>query len=298
MRRLVVALGGNALSRRGEPFDVAMMRARVAIAAAELGAIATGRELVVTHGNGPQVGWLAASAPSVPLDVIGAESEGLIGYLLEEALAGELHGKEVAALLTQVEVDPNDPAFERPTKPIGPVCSAPVPGWTMAREPGHDGLRRVVASPEPRRIREIGAVRALLAAGVVVVCAGGGGIPVVVANGVVRGAPAAVVDKDLTAALLAASIEADALVLLTDVAAVYEDWPSRSRPIAIGSPQDLRRRALPAGSMGPKVEAACRFVEATGRRACIGALGDLAAILAGDAGTAVVRELPRGSDAR
>lgn len=292
MKRVVVALGGNALSRRGEPFDVATMRARVAVAASELAAVAQEHDLVVTHGNGPQVGYLAANDPSVPLDVVGAESEGLIGYLLEEALASELGGDEVAALLTQVEVEPSDPAFERPTKPIGRVHSTPVPGWTMVREPGHDGFRRVVASPEPRRIREIPAIRALLAADLVVVCAGGGGIPVVVADGIVRGAPAAVVDKDLTAALLATAVEADILVLLTDVAAVYDDWPARTRPLAIGSPQDLRRRALPAGSMGPKVEAACRFVDATGRRACIGALGELARILAGEAGTAVVRELP------
>lgn len=284
MKRIVVALGGNALSRRGEPFDVATMRARVALAATELAGVARDHDLVVTHGNGPQVGWLASATPAVPLDVVGAESEGLIGYLLEEALASALPGKEVAALLTQVEVDARDPAFARPTKPIGLGPS--------------DADRRLVASPEPRRIRELVAIRALLRAGVVVVCAGGGGIPVIVDRGAVRGAPLAVVDKDLTASLLARDVDADVLVLLTDVAAVYDDWPSRARPIATATPQDLRARALPAGSMGPKVEAACRFVEATGRRACIGALGELARVLSGEAGTAVVRDLPRGGRTR
>lgn len=304
MKRIVVALGGNALSRRGEPFDVEAMRARLALAAAELASIADDSAIVVTHGNGPQVGFLAAEAPSIPLDVLGAESEGLIGFLLEEALSTELRGKEVATLLTQVEVDPADPAFGAPTKPIGPLYRPEVGarlagelGWTMKAEPGHDGVRRVVASPEPRRVREVTAVRALLDAGLVVVCGGGGGVPVVVDRGVVRGVPA-VVDKDLTAALLAIAVDADVLVLLTDVPAVYDDWPSRERRIALASPQELRRRALPAGSMGPKAEAACRFVEATGRSARIGALGELARILGGDAGTAVARGLLGGARMR
>lgn len=298
--RLVVALGGNALSRRGEPFDVEAMRRRVGDAADELARAAGHAELAVTHGNGPQVGFLALQAEAVPgaaptpLDVLGAESEGMIGFVLEEALASRLPGREIAALLTQVEVDPADPAFARPDKPIGPVYPraegarlAAARGWTMTEDRG--GLRRVVASPSPLAVRELRTIARLVEAGVVVVCAGGGGVPVVTKDGVVRGVPA-VVDKDLTAALLAQGLGADRLVLLTDVDAVYADWPAAREPIGRASAGELRARAFPAGSMGPKVEAACRFAEATGRPASIGALGALDAILEGRAGTCVVGE--------
>jgi carbamate kinase len=297
--RLVVALGGNALLRRGERAEAATQRAHVLEAASALAGLASGHELVLTHGNGPQVGLLALEAEAYeevapyPLDVLGAESQGMIGYLLVQALAGELPGREIAALLTQVVVDGRDPAFAAPTKPIGPVYSkaealglAASRGWTVA--PDGASFRRVVASPEPRQIVELGAVERLLAAGTIVVCAGGGGIPVVAEAGRLRGVEA-VIDKDLTAALLAERLGAERLLLLTDVPYVERDWGLASAsPIELATPDELRQLAFAAGSMGPKVEAACRFVERTGNEAAIGGLADLAAVAHGLAGTRVV----------
>ena len=295
---VVIALGGNALLRAGERPEVEIQRGNLRAAAAAIGGIARRHSVVVTHGNGPQIGWLALQAESAtgrpdPLDVLGAESEALIGYLIEQELAPLLPGRELATLLTQVEVDPDDPAFASPTKPIGPLYDeararalTAERGWRMADVPG--GFRRVVASPEPRRIRELGVIRRLVGAGVIVICAGGGGIPVAATRaGALRGIEA-VIDKDLTSALLAAELGADALLLLTDVDAVYEDWPvPAQRPIRRATPAELRARRLPAGSMGPKAEAACRFVERTGGLAAIGALADAARVLAGDTGTTV-----------
>jgi len=298
---VVIALGGNALLPPGGRTDASVQRANVRIAAVAVAELAARHDVVVTHGNGPQIGWLALQAEAVaggarpdPLDVLGAESEALIGYLIERELAPLLAGREVATLLTQVEVDPGEAAFRTPTKPIGPLyegraqalARARRRGWSIAAVPG--GFRRVVPSPEPRRIRELGVIRRLVCAGVVVICAGGGGIPVAVtAGGALRGVEA-VVDKDLTAALLASELGADALLLLTDVAAIYEDWPAPAqRPLRRATPRQLRARRFAPGSMGPKVEAACRFVERTGRPAAIGALGDAAHLLAGDAGTLI-----------
>ena len=295
---VVIALGGNALLRPGERPEVEIQRENLRAAAAAIAGIARRHSIVVTHGNGPQVGWLALQAEAAagrpdPLDVLGAESEALIGYLIEQELAPLLPGRELATLLTQVEVDPGDPAFARPTKPIGPLYAeararalAAERGWQVAAVPG--GFRRVVASPEPRRIRELNVIRRLVGAGVIVICAGGGGIPVAPTGaGALRGIEA-VIDKDLTSALLAAELGADALLLLTDVDAIYADWPAPAqRPIRHATPAELRARQLPAGSMGPKAEAACRFVERTGGLAAIGALADAARVLAGDAGTTV-----------
>jgi carbamate kinase len=296
--RLVVALGGNALLRPGERPEAAVQRANLRVAARALAALAAAHELVLTHGNGPQIGWLALQAEAVggarpdPLDVLGAESEALIGYLIEQELAPLVPGRELATLLTLVEVDPHDPAFRAPTKPIGP-CYDAARAKALALESGFafapvdGGFRRVVPSPEPRRIRELGAIRRLVEAGVTVICAGGGGIPVVATpGGGLRGVEA-VIDKDLTAALLADVLAADALLLLTDVDAVYEDWPARERPIRRATPEALRARPFAAGSMGPKVEAACRFAARTGRVAAIGALADAARLLDGEAGTLV-----------
>lgn len=296
--RLVVALGGNALLRRGEPAEAETQRRNLSRVAAALAALAAGDELVVTHGNGPQVGLLALEADAFkavrpyPLDILGAESQGMIGYLLAQALSSELAEGRVAALLTQVVVDPDDPAFARPTKPIGPVYSeaearelAARNGWTIAA----DGLffRRVVPSPEPRRIIELPAILELLAAGAIVVCAGGGGVPVVGTGGRLQGVEA-VVDKDLTAALLAAEIRADRLVMLTDVPHVERRWGTEaSSPIHDVEPAELRALSFAAGSMAPKVEAACRFVERTGKTAAIGALDQLERVVAGTAGTQV-----------
>jgi carbamate kinase len=297
--RLVVALGGNALLRRGEPAEAATQRQHVREAASALAAVAREHELVLTHGNGPQVGLLALEAEAYtavapyPLDMLGAESQGMIGYLLIQELAHELPGREILALLTQVEVDPADTAFADPTKPIGPIYDesaarhvAAGHGWTMARDGDH--FRRVVPSPEPKGIVELSSIARLVDAGVVVVCAGGGGIPVVRNRDALEGVEA-VIDKDLTAALLAEGLGADLLVLLTDVPFVERGWrTAAARPIEAATPDELRALRFAAGSMGPKVEAACRFVERTGGRAAIGALGRLSAVAAGGSGTQVV----------
>jgi carbamate kinase len=297
--RLVVALGGNALLRRGEPQEEDAQRRNVREAVRVLGGLAREHELVVTHGNGPQVGLLALASEAYrevkpyALDVLGAESQGMIGYLLAEALHDELPERQVATLLTQVVVDGADPAFANPTKFIGPVYEesearrlASERGWSVAAD--GERWRRVVPSPEPSGIVELATIRLLVEARVVVICAGGGGVPVVVtAEGATHGVEA-VVDKDLTAALLARELEADALLLLTDVAAVMANWRTpEEEPIRLASPASLREMEFAAGSMGPKVEAACRFAEATGRPAYIGALSEAAAILEGDAGTRV-----------
>jgi carbamate kinase len=296
---VVTALGGNALLRRGEPADVTTQRGNVAAAVEAIAAVAAEHDVVVTHGNGPQVGLLALQGEAYeevdpyPLDVLGAETEGMIGYLLEQELVNELGDARVATLLTQVVVDAGDSAFERPTKPIGRVFDretaarlAAARGWTLAQD--GDGQRRVVASPEPRSIVELPTIRLLVEAGVIVVCVGGGGIPVLLDDqGRLRGAEA-VIDKDLAAALLARSLEADALLLLTDVPAVEVGWGTPdATPLGEVTSAELRAIDFQAGSMGPKVEAACRFAEATGAVAGIGALGDAAAILRGERGTRV-----------
>ena len=300
--RVVVALGGNALIRRGERAEAATQRANIVRAVRAVAALARRHEVVVTHGNGPQVGLLALQAEAYgdvtpyPLDVLGAESEGMIGYLLEQELMNALPGRLVATVLTQVRVDPADPAFGQPSKPIGPVYDEPAGrrlaaerGWALA--PDGDGVRRVVASPEPTAILELPSIRLLIGAGVLVVCTGGGGIPVTItAEGGIHGVEA-VVDKDRAAALLAEQLDADALLLLTDVPRVIAGWGTAA---AVGldraTPSELRELTFPAGSMGPKVQAACRFAERTGGLAAIGALEDAEAILAGRAGTQIRAE--------
>lgn len=297
--RIVVALGGNALLRRGESMDADTQRANVATAVAALAELAQEHELVVTHGNGPQVGLLALQAAAYtetspyPLDVLGAESEGMIGYLLEQGLGNALD-RPVVALLTQVLVAADDPAFQHPTKPIGPVYEqeeaerlACERGWSIA--PDNDCWRRVVPSPDPIQIVELRAIRLLIDSGVLVICTGGGGIPVVHdGHGALHGVEA-VIDKDLAAALLATSVGADMLVMLTDVDGVYAGWGTDAahRLDAVGT-RAARDLELAEGSMGPKVRAAVRFASATDRPAAIGALADAAAIVAGAAGTRVV----------
>jgi carbamate kinase len=302
--RVVMALGGNALLRRGEAPEADAQRRNVERAVERsVAPVARRSELVLTHGNGPQVGLLALQAAAYrdvrpyPLDVLGAESEGMIGYLIDLALVNALPERDVATLLTQVEVDPDDPAFATPSKPIGPTYSdAEVVRlraerhWVMMRDGA--GWRRAVPSPVPRHIREINTIKLLLEAGVIVVCAGGGGIPVIATReGGLRGVEA-VIDKDLAAALLAESVDADTLLLLTDVSAVWTRWPmSEGTPIRRATPAELRSHSFAAGTMGPKVEAACRFVERTGRTAAIGAIDQAEAILEGTAGTQV-RAIP------
>jgi carbamate kinase len=300
---VVLALGGNALLRRGQPLEANIQRRNLLTAVAQaLAPVARRHQVVITHGNGPQIGLLALQAAAYkdvtpyPLDVLGAESEGMIGYLIEQTLASELPGGEIATLLTQVEVDPADPALAKPTKPIGPVYSAEAAGrlaarttWTLVHDGG--GFRRAVPSPEPRRIREINAIKLLVQAGVIVICAGGGGIPVAAGNdGILHGVEA-VIDKDLSAALLAQAIGADALLLLTDVPAVWTRWPMpEGEPIRHTTPAALRALTFEPGSMGPKVEAACRFAERTGRVAAIGAINEAERILVGNAGTIVATD--------
>jgi carbamate kinase len=297
--RIVVALGGNALLRRGERADAETQRQNVVAAVDALAALAGEHELVITHGNGPQVGLLALqgeayrSVDLYPLDVLGAESEGMIGYLLDQELVNRLGGRQVATLLTQVIVEADDPAFSHPTKFIGPVYERSIGevlaterGWTLRRD--GSTWRRVVASPQPRSIVELETIRLLMQAGVLVVCVGGGGIPVVVdRDGLLRGVEA-VIDKDRAAALLAYGLQADALLLLTDVTAIERDHgtPDAS-PLATATPSELRALDLPDGSMGPKAEAAAWFAETTGGIAAIGALTDAAAVLAGERGTTV-----------
>ncbi len=297
--RVVVALGGNALLRRGQPADAANQRANIATAVVAIAELARDHQVVVTHGNGPQVGLLALQSETLrdvtpyPLDVLGAESEGMIGYLLEQQLINALDGRPVATLLTQVTVNADDPAFANPTKPIGPIYDkataqrlAAERGWSIAPDGEH--YRRVVPSPEPRSIIELAAVELLVSSGVLVVCVGGGGIPVVLDRHQRLHGVEAVIDKDLSAALLATQLDAGALLMLTDVSNVEADWRTpQARPLADVTVDELRTLEFAAGSMAPKIEAACRFIDATGRIAAIGALADAPALLRGECGTRI-----------
>ncbi len=298
--RIVIALGGNALLRRGEPLTAENQRANIRTAARRIASVVPGNEIVVAHGNGPQVGLLALQAQAYhdvrpyPLDVLGAQTEAMIGYVIEQELGNLLPpDQQLATLLTMVEVDAGDPAFAEPTKFIGPVYLedeaerfATEFGWTVERD--GTSYRRVVASPRPKRIFEIEPIRTLVEQGVVVVCAGGGGIPTVLGDdGVLRGVEA-VVDKDLASALLAEQLEADLLVIATDVDGIYLDYGTpHARRLHHVTADELASYRFPAGSMGPKVEAACDFVNLTGGEAVIGALDDIADIVAGTAGTRV-----------
>ena len=302
--RLVVAIGGNALLRRNQALSAANQLQNIRVAAVQLARVAAAHELVLTHGNGPQVGLLALQSAAYtdvetyPLDVLGAETDGMIGYLIEQELSNALpDSRTVATLLTRVEVDPKDAAFAHPTKPIGPVYTeadakrvAAARHWTIAAD--GMGFRRVVASPQPLRVLGLDPIRWLLERGAVVIAAGGGGIPV--AKGVggrqLHGVDA-VIDKDLCSGLLARGIKADCLVIVTDVKAVFLDWGTPAqREVGKVTPQALERYAFAAGSMGPKVAAACGFVRETGQRAVIGSLDQIEAMLAGTAGTQVCRD--------
>jgi carbamate kinase len=306
--RVVVALGGNALLKRGEPMTADVQRANVRKAAPALAAIAQNHQLVLSHGNGPQVGLLALQASAYeeveayPLDVLGAQTEGMIGYVLEQEL-GNLLPPEVplATILTMVEVDASDPAFADPTKFVGPVYDAETAdalaadkGWAF-RQDG-ESWRRVVPSPEPRRIFEIRPIKWLLDKGVVLICGGGGGIPTMydvlaprTPAGRALSGVEAVVDKDLASELLAREVGADLFLMATDVEGVYVDWGTpQQRLLELVTVDELHELAFAAGSMGPKVAAAARFVQRTGRRAAIGALEHIEAIVEGRAGTQVV----------
>jgi carbamate kinase len=303
--RIVVALGGNALLKRGEPMTAEVQRANVRVAAEAIAPVARAHQVVISHGNGPQVGLLALQGAAYkpdeafPLDVLGAETEGMIGYMIEQEL-GNLLPFEVpfATVLTMVEVDPDDPAFQNPTKFVGPVYDkaeadslAADKGWVV--KPDGAKWRRVVPSPQPKRIFEIRPVRWLLEHGTVVICAGGGGIPTMYLKGADRKLVGieAVIDKDLCSELLARELDADLFVMLTDADAVYLDWGTPTqRAIRLATAASLGSIGFAAGSMGPKVDAACRFAQETGKKAAIGALADLSRIISGEAGTTIAKE--------
>jgi carbamate kinase len=300
--RIVIALGGNALLKRGEPMTAEIQRRNIRTAAVAMAPVAAEHQLVISHGNGPQVGLLALQGAAYkadeayPLDVLGAETEGMIGYMIEQEL-GNLLPFEVpfATLLTMVEVDGNDPGFKNPTKFVGPVYDAEhaeqikaEKGWVFKQ----DGAkwRRVVPSPEPRRIFEIRPIRWLLDKGTVVICAGGGGIPTMYAPDADRKLVGveAVIDKDLCSELLAREVGADLFVMATDADAVFLDWGTpQAKAIHRANPDAILEHKFPAGSMGPKVDAACRFAKATGHKVAIGALADIEGIVRGEKGTII-----------
>lgn len=298
--RIVAALGGNALLQRGQKPDADVQEENVRRAVVALAPLAEDHELVLTHGNGPQVGVLAlqsASDPNLttpyPFDVLGAQTQGMIGYWLLQAMQNHLPGRQVAAIINQTLVEAADPAFADPTKFVGEMYTreqaerlAAERGWTV--KPDGAGWRRVVGSPRPQRVVETRLIRLLLESGALVVCAGGGGVPVIRDDsGDLQGVEA-VVDKDLTSAVLAEALDADVLLVLTDVSCVMRDFGTpHQAPILRATPGELRAIDFPTGSMGPKVDAACRFVELTGGTAAIGTLEDAAAILRGEAGTIV-----------
>lgn len=298
--RIVVALGGNALLRRGDKPDAAIQMDRVRITAQALAPLARDHDLMICHGNGPQVGILALESESdpalsepYPLDDLVAQTQGMIGYWISQALHNAGLTKPILSLVTQTAVDPSDSAFANPTKFVGPAYPreqadvlAGRHGWSIAA----DGVnwRRVVASPEPLRVIEQDSIIALLDSGTVLICGGGGGAPVVQeSNGHLHGVEA-VVDKDYVASLLATKVRAHRLLVLTDVSAVMLNFGTpESTPLGHVTLHDLDKIDFPAGSMAPKIEACRRFINSTGNSATIGALEDAAALIAGTAGTTI-----------
>lgn len=298
--KIVIALGGNALLKRGEPMTAENQRENVKTACAQIARVYDGNQLIITHGNGPQVGLLALQnnaykeVPMYPLDVLGAETAGMIGYMIQQELSNTVPGSaSIATVLTQIQVDPKDPAFQKPSKPVGPVYSkeeadkiAAEKGWTMA--PDNDKYRRVVASPKPVNIFGLEPLKTLIDNKYIVVCGGGGGIPTWVDDEGKQHGAEAVIDKDLATALLATLINADLFVIATDVDGAYLDWgkPEQKR-IALAAPDAALAFGFASGSMGPKIEAAANFAKATGKDAVIGALADIEQIVAGKAGTRI-----------
>jgi carbamate kinase len=300
--RVVIALGGNALLKRGQPMTAEVQRENVRAAVRSLAPLTTTHELVLSHGNGPQVGLLALQGACYrevapyPLDVLDAQTEGMIGYLIEQELSSILPPEtSCATILTMVEVDPADTAFTNPTKFVGPVYEreeadriADERGWSF-RQDGKT-WRRVVPSPQPNRIVELRPIRYLLEQGVIVICTGGGGIPIVVSGGKNRtiSGVEAVIDKDRAGALLAKDLSADLYIMATDVDGVYLNWGKPdAQLIRTTSPDELEKYSFPAGSMGPKVEAACNFTRKTGNRSAIGSLAEVKALVEGTAGTQI-----------
>ena len=301
---VVIAIGGEGLLGPERGLEVDSHRAGVRAAVAAVAEVARHHNVVVTHGSAPQVGLLAYQSAlsrqtaGYPLDIVEAETEGFLGYILQQELANELRDREVVTLLTQVQVNPDDPSFDRDRKLVGPVI-APVDadrmqrerGWLM--EPAGAGLRRSVPSPEPLAVVELPTIQRLVSAGVIVICAGGGGIPVRCERDGALSGVEAVIDKDRSAALLASLLGADLLLYLTDVPSVAKDWGSAfAQPIGTITPAQLRHHRFDPATMGPKVESARRFVEWTGKRAAIGAVKDAVALAGGGAGTQIVPDEP------
>ena len=296
--RIVIALGGNALLRRGDEMTAANQRENIRIAAKALAPIIEEHEVVISHGNGPQVGLLSLQSAAYkeveeyPLDILGAQTQGMIGYMIEQELGNLLPiGKPIASILTMVEIDPEDPAFSNPTKPIGPVYTeeeaknlAKINDWNIKNDGEY--WRRVVPSPEPHRIFELRPIHWLLEKGTVVICAGGGGIPTsYTKKGKLEGVEV-VIDKDRASSLLAFELDADLLIMATDTDGVYLDWGGDSEKIiSRTTPEEIGEYTFDKGSMGPKVEAACTFVERSGERAVIGSLNDIQKMVEGLAGT-------------
>jgi len=296
--RIVIALGGNALLRRGEEMTAENQRENIRIAAKVLAPIIEKHEVVISHGNGPQVGLLSLQSAAYkeveeyPLDILGAQTQGMIGYMIEQELGNHLPVEiPIASILTMVEIDPEDTAFSNPTKPIGPIYDekeardlAKLKGWNIKQD--GDYWRRVVPSPEPHRIFQLRPIHWLLEKGTVVICAGGGGIPTSYKdNGKLEGVEV-VIDKDRASSLLAFELEADLLIMATDTDGVYIDWGGESEKIiSKTTPEEISKYSFDKGSMGPKVEAACSFVEHSGQRAVIGSLKDIEKMVSGISGT-------------
>ena len=301
--RIVIAIGGNALLKRGEPLSAENQARNMAMSAVGLAQICKGHQVAIVHGNGPQVGllalqsWAYKATKLYPLDVLGAESQGMVGYVIAQAMQAELPAREIVSLVTRTIVDRDDPAFDRPTKPIGPIYTAAdtaklslTTNWQFA--PDGDHVRRVVPSPEPTEIIELAAIERLVAANVLTICAGGGGIPVIRDHVKERqdklSGIEAVIDKDLGAALLAIKLAADRLIILTDVDGVFVDWGGPDQHLlSTATVDELRSLSFAEGSMAPKVEAACRFASSTGNPVAIGNLQTATAVMAGAAGTQV-----------
>jgi len=302
--RVVVALGGNALLRRGQELNAENQRENIRVAAKQLAAVHANHQLVIAHGNGPQVGLLALmdeaykAVDPYPLDVLGAETVGMIGYMIEQELGNIIPPNDhIVTILTQILVDPEDPAFANPTKPVGPVYDRAEAerlrrekGWSIAQDGDH--YRRVVPSPQPQRIIEINAIRMLVDEGIVVICAGGGGIPTAYDEEKKLYGVEAVIDKDLASGLLARGLDADCFVMLTDVSGIYAEYGAPGqRVIRAAHPDALEKMQFDPGSMGPKVTGACEFVRTSGHISAIGRLSDLEKIVAGEAGTLISNDV-------
>jgi carbamate kinase len=302
--RVVVALGGNALLQRGQALSAENQRENIRVAAGQMAEIHEHHELVIAHGNGPQVGLAAlmdaayTDVDPYPLDVLGAKTIGMIGYIIEQEMGNIIPFEDhIITVLTQVVVDPADPAFQNPTKPVGPVYDKAEAeklqsekGWAMA--PDGEYFRKVVPSPLPQRIIEIDTIKMLVDHGVVVICAGGGGIPVAYDDESKLFGVEAVIDKDLASGLLANGLDAEMFVMLTDVPSVYVDFGTENqRAIRAAHPDAIEALDFAAGSMGPKVSGACKYVRETGFESAIGQLSDLAAIMSGEAGTLISNEI-------